>query len=159
MSDKKVKPKRTPKLKEEKKTSSNVVWLYGTHNRIILKAAANFCNSLTEDFYFFRKELDIRLDTPVIPIFPDVRNRLDMLDMLEGVLSDMPKDTIILMVGQTEDVKLKRIAVQRKGDRYLFIHPSERQFYIDVASTMSYKKAIERKAELQAYLDTIFEEV
>ena len=167
MTDKKVKPKRTAKTEvakevkdlPKKQEPSPFVWLYGVHNKVVLKAAASILNPLTDQFFSFRKQLGLRLDTPIIPVYPDARGRLDIIDALELALSEMPEDTIILVVGQTEDLKIKRITEQYKGDRYHFVHPAERQFYIDTNSVISYKKAEERKVELKKQLDEIFVEV
>lgn len=149
---------KTTAKKKSKKPKNRVVWLFACANRVARQAGQFIFNIRNPLFSSLREDLGVDLDTPILPVFPDNRNRLQLIEKLSG--QDLKDDVIILVVGQVEDVENKKVQ-KLEGHEYVFFHPGERQYLLLSGETAggAYKRANERKVKLESKLSKIFQPV
>lgn len=160
-----TKTKRTKKTKTEDKdtntkvpkgSKNRVVWLFGAHDKVARHAGVQFFNPKHDLYTNLRARLGLKLDALVIPIFPEMHKRLELVGYFAEANFPL-KDPTILVIGQHQDFQNKKVP-EFKGQEYLFYHPGERDYSLQSGEAYPgvYAKVTKRKEDMEKTLSQIF---
>lgn len=133
-----------------------MIWLYAADPKTTNRVLRQLLFADSKGFEVLRLRLGLGFDKPLIPVFPETKNRTDYIKYLCSLKS---LDAVLVVAGSLEDQNDK--AVQRLYDgAAVWLHPKERQYYIDtmnVEEAPPYKEVKALKNDWCEYLLEFFD--
>lgn len=142
--------------KTDRASQHKMIWLYGSYQPIINRAAAAFINNENPNFDFYRITLEIGIDELFIPIWWNVRNRAATIEKL--IQKDFGHLLILGLMNDKEDEEIHQLY---KYGEAVFIMPEEISYHEASAGTDSppaWHEVRKSRQQWHKFLNTYFNE-